>query len=396
MNTMDAPAAGSAIFITDEAVFNEYCAKWQNQACIALDTEFVRTNTFYSRIGLLQIADRDACYLIDPLEIQDWSAFIDLLQNPDCSFVIHSCSEDLNLLQNFLGCVPVNLFDTQIASAFIGLGFSLSYQALVLQILDIAVAKDETRSDWLRRPLSPTQIEYAAIDVLHLLELRDVLADRMASKGVSDWFELEARSRLSTAAVAEDKLGWETLYAGLSNAWRLGDQSLEYLQKLCYWRELEARRRNKPRNWIAKDVDLFTIAKGVEGCELFTESALTSLVQTNEKLDRKFVSRYSGTLVKLFNGNKFTSQPIDRDLLKLPLSPRQRSKLKACQKVVEVEAGKLSIATELLARKKHLSELVQNFEKAELSDWPEELKGWRKQLLEPKLAAILENDGNAN
>ena len=93
--------------IQDTDRFSELCERWSSLPFIAIDTEFIRTNTFYPKIGLLQIADHSECYLIDPLHIQDWSCFVDLLAEPKCTFVIHSCGEDLNLLNTSIGNVLI-------------------------------------------------------------------------------------------------------------------------------------------------------------------------------------------------------------------------------------------------------------------------------------------------
>ncbi len=110
-------------YVSDAATLNALCVEWASEEFLAVDTEFERTSTFYARIGLLQIADSKCCYLIDPLSIDDWSGFKKLLSTPSCTLVMHSCSEDLSLLQTFLGCLPVSLFDTQLAAAFLGIGF---------------------------------------------------------------------------------------------------------------------------------------------------------------------------------------------------------------------------------------------------------------------------------
>jgi ribonuclease D len=120
------------------------CAKWQQQASIAVDTEFMRSDTFYPKVGLLQIGDGKACYLIDPLAIQDLQPLRDLLVNPQVTKVLHSCSEDMEVFQTWLQLVPNPIFDTQIAAAIAGLGYSLSYANLVKQLLNTEIPKDET------------------------------------------------------------------------------------------------------------------------------------------------------------------------------------------------------------------------------------------------------------
>lgn len=157
------------IWIEQDTELAELCQRWRQQAAIAVDTEFMRTSTFYPIAGLIQIGDGKGCYLIDPLAIQDFTPLRDLLLDESVTKVLHSCSEDLVVFQRLLGIVPAPLFDTQIAAAFAGYGFSLGYAGLVKAVLNTEIPKEETRSDWLQRPLSVAQLKYAALDVAHML-----------------------------------------------------------------------------------------------------------------------------------------------------------------------------------------------------------------------------------
>ncbi len=385
MNTTD----GLPIkFVEDAADFKKLCDGWQTSEFLALDTEFERTNTFYPRIGLLQLADDSACYLIDPTRIDDWSNFRDLITKSGCAFVIHSCSEDLNLLHTVLDCVPAIVFDTQLAAAFLGLGYSISYQALVREILNIDVLKDETRSDWLKRPLSDKQIVYAAADVNHLQSLQRSLKQRLLAKNMLRWFETECHHQLAIAAENELEKNWQILYSGVSNAWRLNDTGLSYLQKLCYWREQEARERDKPRYWIAKDNDLLNIAKQLSQSD---KLSLDSLV-LNSRLNEKLIARYGSMFLHLLNANDSNFVQVDRKLLNTPIPPSLRKKLKDCQQLVNEKATELGMAPELLGRKKQLLELVRSFDQGGELSWGRELSNWRREILEPDINRIMSGE----
>lgn len=376
-------------YIADTAVFNGLCEKWRNTKYLAIDTEFVRTSTFYPRIGLLQIADESNCYLIDPLKISDWSIFSDLLVNSQCCFVIHSCSEDFNLLQTFLGCVPASVFDTQLAAAFLGLGFSISYQGLVSEILGIDVVKDETRSDWTKRPLSEAQKLYAAIDVRYLQQLQEILNTQLIERGRLQWFEAECTRQKSIAAASEVEKNWELFYAGLSNAWKLSDTGLQLLQKLCYWREQEARRRDKPRSWIVKDQELLSVANELSNADEISLSTVMSIQQ----VDSRFLSRYGDSLLELLSATDSDLQSINRELLNNPIKPAMRKKLKQCQKIVNLKAQELDMAPELLGRKKQLLDFLRKFERKGQMEWSGEFSGWRRQVLEEDFLLIMSADG---
>jgi ribonuclease D len=372
-------------YIESDARFTELCLQLSNSAAIAIDTEFVRTNTFYPQIGLLQLSNGSECYLIDPLAVSDWSCFKSLLSNPSCSFVIHSCSEDLNLLFTYLGVVPAVLFDTQLAASFLGFGFSLSYQNLVEEILSKVIDKNETRSDWLRRPLSSTQTLYAAIDVKYLNQLYTILAEALSDRSITHWFQAECNYQLKLASQSENTQNWKLYYSTVNNAWKLNDSGLGYLQNLCYWREQEARHRNRPRSWIAKDSDLFMIAEYLSS---LIDPSAASLFQLKE-IDRNFINRYNTILVDVALSNKFQESPINRHDLNKPLSALLRKKLKACKQHANRKAEELNIAPELLGRKKHLLILIKNFEQSGQLCWEGELAGWRRSILESEFNQIM-------
>ncbi|MDP6536239.1 MAG: ribonuclease D [Gammaproteobacteria bacterium] len=377
---------GASVHLVDNTDrFTELCNQWRSNSVLAIDTEFVRTNTFYPKTGLIQIADASNCYLIDPLEIDDWTGFKSLLEDPDVQFVIHSCSEDLNLLQTSLECVPRKLFDTQIAAAFLGLGFSLSYQALVNQILGKELDKGETRSNWLLRPLRDTQLLYAANDVCHLLELQSILSDQLSRAGRSAWFEDECAAVLGMTLQIEDAGNWESQYIGVSNAWKLSGQGLIYLQNLCHWREVTARKRDKPRSWIARDADLLSIAKQLPDKGTLSIEALRSIKLTDSRL----LGRYASQLLAVLSNDEEEFAAIDRSQLNVPFKSAMRSNLKACQKCVAQLAEELQLAPELLARKKLLQDLIREFDRSGKLIFSGEMSGWRQQILEPAFTQIL-------
>ncbi|MFK7862883.1 MAG: ribonuclease D [Pseudohongiellaceae bacterium] len=381
-------ANNTVTYVTSNDEFNALCEKWQKLSAIAIDTEFMRTNTFYAKIGLLQIADRERIYLIDPLEIKDWDGFRNLLNSPDCTIVVHSAGEDLNLLLTHIGCLPCCLFDTQIAAAFLGYGFSLSYQALVEKLVGVTVEKGETRSDWLRRPLSPSQLQYAASDVLYLLEVADTLRESLIEKSRLSWFASECQLLLSAAEQVEDEANWGLLYANVSNSWRLNDQALKYLKTLCIWRERESRERNRPRSWIAKDNDLYSLAESAAGFESITEESLKSI----KVQETKFLSRYAKEFKKLLSESK-SDLATDKSVLNYPLESSDRKVLKKLQKVVETKAEEFNLAPELLGRKKHLLEIIKRFKLSGKVSWEEANNDWRSQLLETEFSKLLKVGG---
>lgn len=379
-------ADGSAIrLIEDEAQLDALRAELQACPHLAIDTEFMRTNTFYPILGLIQLADLRGCYLVDPVLIKTHQGIAELVSGASQTFVMHSCSEDLNLLHTSLNRLPVRLFDTQLAAAFLGLGFSLSYQALVRNLLNIEIPKDETRSDWIKRPLSDTQKIYAATDVCYLLTLREILEAQLRERGMYEWFVQECDDQLSIAREIEVESNWNLAYTGISNAWRLNDAALVCLHRLALWREITARRRNKPRSWIAKDNDLTLIASRLAESPTMTMDELKTL----QHLDPQVVTRYGQDLLQYMRATAAVAVTVDRALLNIPLPIDSRKHMKMCQEVVQRRANDLNMAPELLGRKKLLVELVRNFEHTGELVWPDNVSQWRRDLLESDLLKAL-------
>ncbi len=375
-------------YVSDTATLDSLCERWADEEFLAVDTEFERTNTFYARIGLLQVADSSGhCYLVDPLTIDDWTSFKRLLNTPSCTLVMHSCSEDLNLLLTFLGCLPVSLFDTQLAASFLGIGFSISYQGMVEQLLGIEVAKDETRSDWIKRPLSEKQIRYAATDVRYLLQIRRLLSDQIEAKGMREWFEADCEQQLAVARRSEEESQWQSYYAGISNAWKLDDASLQALQQLCMWREQTARRRNKPRSWIVKDNDLLNLCIELSPALKAGDLRLDDISNATS-VERRFLSRNGNELYQLLSDPANVTE-LDPGLLSKPLSASLRKKLKLTKQAANSKAEELGMSPELLGRKKYLVELLKDYDTTGALRWTGEFAGWRRELLESDFTAIL-------
>lgn len=373
-------ALTTPVLITENSELMQLCNKWARVSILALDTEFIRVDTFFPKLGLIQVCDDEGSYLLDPVSLTDWTAFNSILSNSSITKVLHSCSEDLVVFKEFFGSLPSPIFDTQKAAAFLGFGYSISYQNLVKEILAIELSKGETRSDWLRRPLSEEQCKYAALDVAYLPEIYRHLRKLLCEKFRLNWFQEECAEMLLSANSDVSESNWESSYQNIGTAWKLDHNQLAILQRLCIWREKEARKRDKPRSWIAKDSDLICLAE---------KSPLDkhSLLNITE-LSKSLLYRDSDIILEIIKtphiGTPVELAPIDH-----PLSAEMRGYLKKCQAVVQQKAQELDIAPEMLARKRQLLPLVIEVGKNKAFKWPESLSGWRQTLLESAMRQAL-------
>ncbi|NQD95326.1 ribonuclease D, partial [Pseudomonas sp. CrR25] len=344
-------------------------------------TEFMRVDTFYPIAGLLQVSEGERAYLIDPLLIDDWAPFAALLEDPAVVKVLHACSEDLEVFLRLTDSLPTPLFDTQLAAGYLNLGFSMGYSRLVQAVLAIELPKGETRSDWLQRPLSDTQVSYAAEDVLHLAEIYAALQGQLSSEKnawvLEDGAELVANLRREVDP--------DEVYREAKLAWKLSRQQLAVLRELCAWREREARARNQPRNRIVREHSLWPLARS-------QPDNLVTLARIDD-MHPKTVRQDGETLLKLISEAAATPPADWPEALPEPLPLEASALLKRLRAIGQREAERLEIAPELMLRKKTLEALLKSGYPKGPYQLPDSLRGWRRELMGQALLACLADEG---
>ena len=365
-------------WIRTDADLASRCQAWRELPFVALDTEFVRVDTFYPLAGLLQVGDGKQAFLIDPLEIKDWTPFADLLCDTRVVKVLHACSEDLEVFLRLTDALPQPLFDTQLAAGYLGLGHSMGYSRLVQAVLGIELPKDETRSDWLQRPLTPLQQEYAAADAQHLAELYTELLPQL-SEDKHAWL-LEDGTELVNNLCRE--IDPHELYRDAKLGWKLSRQQLAVLQALYAWREIEARRRDQPRNRVVREHCLWPLARFQP-----TDRAALSRI---EDMHPKTVRQDGDTLIRIIE--EAGSLPPEKwpESLPPPLPSEASALLKKLRAVGQAEALRLGMAPELMLRKKVLEALLRSGFPDGPYQLPDSLKGWRRARMGEALLAALE------
>lgn len=373
------PEPVEAELVTDQARLAELAEQWAQCDCIALDTEFVRTRTFYAIPGLVQIHDGENGYLIDPLAIPDFSDLVDLFENPSVVKILHASSEDLELFDQLLGMAPTPLFDTQVAAAFLGKGYSLGYRGLIEDMFGVAIPKEETRSNWVQRPLTEAQLNYAALDVVYLPEVYQRFSKALKDQGKSEWFEQEMQRITQSRNWIPDP---ENAYLKIKTAWKLDQKGLELLQQLAKWREKKAMREDKPRSFILKDGQLMAIAKMQPRC--------LEELSTIEDIHPGALNRYADDILKMAQtALENTTGPA----LKTPLAPLKGQPAvcyKELTKMVKDIAKRIDVASELLATRKDLELLISNYMSMSKAPLPASLSGWKTPLLEEPLLKCAE------
>ena len=246
--------------ITTGPALERLAARLLGAEAAALDTEFLWERTHYPLLGLLQISTGlDESWLVDTVQLPDLRALAPVLESPSVVKILHDAPQDLWILRRATGALPRSIFDTRLAAGFAGLSSTCSLQSLLHDALGVDLAKTETQSDWLRRPLTPAQLSYAVDDVRHLPELRAALWRRCAGERERAWL----RSELAQLddPVAYDDRDPRAMYRRVKGGARLDARGLALLRELAAWRELEARRRNWPRGFVLSDGALVALAQ---------------------------------------------------------------------------------------------------------------------------------------
>lgn len=364
------------LYIDDDQQLVKFCAVAATMEFVALDTEFVRTRTFFPQCGLIQIYDGNQVVLVDPLVINDWQPLVALLENQSVVKVLHSCSEDLEVFQHLLGTMPTPLFDSQFAACMLNMGNTLGYAKLIEAMLDISLDKGESRTDWLQRPLSPEQLKYAANDVIYLHLVYPQLKANLEAAGRFDWVLQEG------ASLADKKrhlLPGPYRFLSVKNSWQLRNRPLLALKMLADWRYQTAIKNDSALNFVIKEACMLELARKLPS----TPSALSGI----GCLSGKEIRLYGDTILSMVSqakkiADEHLPNPIQR-LIDVRAYKKISQNIRAeCIEVAERE----NIPLEVLASKKQINQLLKWlwFDEEECKAQnirPDLITGWRAAVL---------------
>ena len=357
------------MMISSDASLATACRRWSDAGLVGLDTEFIQERTYHPRPALVQVSDAQGVLFIDPTKISDYGPLVEVQADPSVLVVMHACTEDLKVLQVLTGATPRRIFDTQLAAAFAGHRFSLGYRELVETLLDVTLEKGETRSNWLKRPLSPSQVHYATLDVLYLLPLYRHLSVDLDRMGRTSWLEEEfAHQRRIHAADSRP----EASYLRIQGRGVLSPPRHAVLRRLSAWRETVAMARDMPRRHLLPDRALIALA----GAPAPTGGRLNPA----SGISVRFRRRYESTVVKriraaLADGPASVDYPAN-------LRPYADT-LARMRDTTRHAAERLGLAPEVLATRRALESLLAATLKRE--PIPPEFQGWRREVVTPAL-----------
>lgn len=362
-----------AHWIDSADAFHEWLQTASAAQVVGADTEFVRESTFYPRLALLQLAADGAIALVDPLAFEPTGLYAWLHHGPRLC-VMHSAGEDIEALRTLLPEGPPRLFDTQIAAAFAGLGAGIGYQRLVATLLGVDLPKDATRSDWTRRPLSAQQTDYAEQDVAHLHELHGHLAALLDQRGYASWAEEDCARLLRRARESSDEQPQRAFRGAVT--WPI--ETVAKLRGLLLWRDAAARRWNVPRTWLLRDEHCADLALDPPPTPATLDARTRGLRALRHPVRAELWAHLH--------------QPPDADFIaatRIPagiLKGAEKRAFESMRAQIDAEATRLDLPPGLLCARRSLESFISTRE------WPAELGGWRQDLLQPKLAALLPRD----
>ncbi len=361
------------LYIDNDQQLVDFCHDIEAAEYCAVDTEFVREKTYYPVLALIQIASERQMACIDPLAINDFTPLIDLMGRKDLTKVFHSPSQDLEILFQHFSQVPGPVFDTQLAAAVLGYNHQIGYAALVYQITGVKLDKKYTRADWLKRPLSNEELDYAMDDVRYLLPLYQRLKADLDEKRRNAWIEKDLQAM---SAVSSYQGNAADLWKRLKGVQKLKGVQLQIVSKLCQWREAVAQQKDRPRRWIAKDDLLIEIAR--------LKPASFEELSSFRELNEKFIAQHGQSILTIIRDaqNQTPSEWPHPDTVNAPSSHQQAigdCMMALCR--VIAEDNQIALAT--LATRKDIDNLIINRKNSRLS------QGWRFALAGERLLEFI-------
>jgi len=363
------------LYVTDDEGLRELVARVRTAPAVGIDTEFMREKTYFARLCLIQIASDDVAAIIDPLKVQDLSPLCDLFGDDSVIKIFHAGGQDLEIFYRVCGHAMAPVFDTQVAATLAGFPQQVGYGALVHEMLDVKLDKGDSYTDWGKRPLSDTQIEYALNDVRYLPELHRRLTAQLEDGGRTEWLAADFQ-RLEDPATYE--IVPHEQWRRVKRISSLNRRQLAVAREVAAWRENEAMRRDVPKRWVVGDESIVEIARRAPK----TPQELAEIRGVSDKIGRGAVQ---GLLEAVVIG---VGVPEDE----LPsLSKRKRlngdvdGAVDLMVALVRLRAREHGVAMPLLASRDDLERLAGGDREGNPL-----LEGWRKTMVGSELVELLD------
>lgn len=248
----------NTLYLTDQAALEAFVKRTASSSVLAIDTEFLRERTYFAKLCLLQMATDEEVAIVDPFAMDDLSVLAPVLRDPSIMKLFHAGGQDLEILYRETGALSAPVFDTQIAAALLGHTLQIGYASLVHALCGVSLKKADSFTDWSRRPLSASQLEYAADDVIYLPPLYSTMRERLDERGRLHWLDDDFAQLSDESAYAIDP---RSRFRRLKRVNQLSRKQMAAAREVAAWREEQAIKRDVPRKWVLTDEQV------VESCK---------------------------------------------------------------------------------------------------------------------------------
>ncbi len=365
------------LFVDTPEALTQLCQQLQGSEWLALDTEFIREKTYYPKLCLVQVSNGEVAACVDPIALKDIQPLLDVLFNGTILKVFHAARQDVEIFLHDWHKLPLPIFDTQPAASLLGHGDQIGYARLVQQVLDIDLAKDQSRTDWSRRPLTDSQKRYALDDVIYLGQLYLKMRGSLSDKKRLQWLAADFAELANPATYSPDpSITWKRV----KGKQHLRGRQLAILQALSAWREVQARERDLPKKWLLKD-DLL-----VELCRRIPND--TGSLSRVRGMDAGMIRREGESLLELISKAAALPKeqwPQDKRRPR-PLTHQQEAQADYLNAALRLIADQNQLSPQAIATHKDIEKLIRGDSECSL------LEGWRHALAGTQLEALLKGE----
>lgn len=361
------------MLITDQGQLEEFVRGAISSQVLAIDTEFLREKTYYPKLCLLQMQTDDRTVLVDPFAVRDLTVLKPLFAAPGLLKLFHAGLQDIEILYHAVGIMPRPVFDTQIAAALLGHTQQIGYGALVSSVCGVPLKKTDSYTDWSRRPLSRSQLDYAADDVVYLPKLHEKMAAELERLGRTHWLDEDFAALVDEANYADDA---RERWRRLKRVNQLSRKQLAAAREVVEWREMRARKANIPRKWVMSDEQVVEAVKR----EARTIDQLFMVRGMHEKLSTADAREVVGALARGLD------LPADqRPALDRPSKSEANVDVEVdfMSALVRLRARQNNIAFQTLASHNDLAALARGYRDVDV------LRGWRRDIVGAELLDLL-------
>ena len=363
------------MYIASQEDLEGFVERAKRSSVLAVDTEFLREKTYYPKLCLMQMATDEEVVIIDPFAVEDLTVLKELFEDEGIVKLFHAGHQDIEIIIYDIGCVPKPIFDTQVAAALLGQTQQIGYAPLVHSLCGVKLKKVDSFTDWSARPLTKSQIKYAADDVIYLPEMYEKMKSLLKEKDRLNWLDAEFEEMSDEKNYVADE---QDRYRRLKHYTQLNRRQMAAAREMAAWREVEARKRNVPRKWILTDEQI------VEACK--REPRKIDELFMVRGIRERLTTRDAREVIELVVAALDSAPDAWPELPANGKSePNVDAQVDVLMSVVRIRARENDIAVPTLASHADLVAIARgHYENVDV------LKGWRRELIGLELLDLLE------